>query len=310
MSRRTAEANKAIRLKWERERELVQEGKGTRDWTEEQQKDILDPDKGKAYDDKGRAFEGQHMRSVAEYPEYQGDPNNIQFLTKDEHLEAHKGSWQNPTNWYYDPITKEFFDFGDGEIVPCKIIDLTDPIGLSKTISDYTKDDDFEREAKKDEVNDNKAPPKMAEIKHGDGNIRRNPTVEAASTRSHENIKPPKGEGGFVKAIKGAGRFIVNHPIESLEIAGVVIGGVAEIVRSIKGSSNKTSSPHQTSSNANPAVPNKSDIATKVADIVEKANRNSPREHDVSGHKQRYHTKEGIKWKDKAPYPRGRRKDG
>ena len=71
MSRRTAEANKAIRLAWEREQALVSEGKGTRDWTKEQQQDILDPDKGKAYDDKGRAFEGQHMKSVAEYPEYQ-----------------------------------------------------------------------------------------------------------------------------------------------------------------------------------------------------------------------------------------------
>ena len=112
MSRRTAEANKAIRLAWEREQALVSEGKGTRDWTKEQQQDILDPDKGKAYDDKGRAFEGQHMKSVAEYPEYQGNPDNIQFLTKDEHLEAHKGSWQNPTNWYFNPDTKEFVDFG------------------------------------------------------------------------------------------------------------------------------------------------------------------------------------------------------
>lgn len=34
MPRRTAEASKAIRLAWQRELELVQEGKGTRDWTE------------------------------------------------------------------------------------------------------------------------------------------------------------------------------------------------------------------------------------------------------------------------------------
>ena len=95
------ERNKAIRLAWEREQKLVSEGKGTRDWSQDQQKDILDPDKGKAYDENGRAFEGQHMKSAAEYPEYQGDPDNIQFLTREEHLEAHRGSWQNPTNWYY-----------------------------------------------------------------------------------------------------------------------------------------------------------------------------------------------------------------
>ena len=134
------ERNKAIRKAWEREQELVKEGKGTRDWTKEQQKDILDPDKGKAYDDQGRAFEGQHMKSAAEYPEDQGNPDNIQFLTRDEHLEAHKGSWQNPTNWYYDPVTKGFHDFGEGEIIPCKIIELSDPIiVITKTDSAVEK---------------------------------------------------------------------------------------------------------------------------------------------------------------------------
>ena len=106
------ERNKAIRLAWDREQKLVAEGKGTRDWSEDQQKDILDPDKGKAYDENGRAYEGQHMKSAAEYPEYQGDPDNIQFLTREEHLEAHKGSWQNPTNRHYNPETKDFVDLG------------------------------------------------------------------------------------------------------------------------------------------------------------------------------------------------------
>ncbi len=77
--------------------------------------------------EKGRAFEGQHMKSVEKYPEYQGDPDNIQFLTKDEHLAAHQGSWQNPTNWYYNPSTKEITDFGEGKFIPCAIIELSDP---------------------------------------------------------------------------------------------------------------------------------------------------------------------------------------
>ena len=51
MSRRTAEASKAIAVAWENEQKLVQEGKGTRDWTPEQQKDILE--RGKAYDENG-----------------------------------------------------------------------------------------------------------------------------------------------------------------------------------------------------------------------------------------------------------------
>lgn len=125
------ERDKAIRLAWERERELVLQGKGTRDWSLDQQKDILDPDKGKAYDENGRAFEGQHMKSAAEYPEYQGDPNNIQFLTREEHLAAHKGSWQNSTNWYYNPETKEFVDFGENGPIPCKVISLSEPLQVS-----------------------------------------------------------------------------------------------------------------------------------------------------------------------------------
>ena len=78
MSRRTAESNKAILAAWNKEQELVQEGKGTREWTPQQQQDILD--KGKAYDEDGVSFQGQHMKSVEKYPEYQGDPENIQFL--------------------------------------------------------------------------------------------------------------------------------------------------------------------------------------------------------------------------------------
>lgn len=42
MPSRTAEASKAVRKAWQREQELVQVGKGTRDWNEEQQQDILE----------------------------------------------------------------------------------------------------------------------------------------------------------------------------------------------------------------------------------------------------------------------------
>lgn len=120
------ERNKAVGEAWNKELELVQEGKGTREWTPEQQKDILE--KGRAYDENGKAFEGQHMKSAEMYPEYQGEPGNIQFLTRTEHLEAHDGNWQNPTNWYYNPVTKEKFDFGDGPFIPCEIIQLPEPI--------------------------------------------------------------------------------------------------------------------------------------------------------------------------------------
>lgn len=133
MSRRTAESNKAILAAWDKERELVQAGKGTREWTPHQQQDILD--KGKAYDDDGFAFQGQHMKSAEQYPEYQGEPGNIQFLTRAEHLEAHNGNWRNPTNWYYNPSTKEMVDFGEGPFIPCTVIPLPEPVVKLNSIS-------------------------------------------------------------------------------------------------------------------------------------------------------------------------------
>lgn len=126
MSSRTAGRNRAIRKAWENEKRLVLEGKGTRDWTPEQQEQIAE--KGKAYDDQGRAFEGQHMKSVSAYPEYLDDPRNIQFLSHDEHLAAHGGSWMNQTNGYYDPVLKTMSDFGYGPPQPCAEVPLTNPL--------------------------------------------------------------------------------------------------------------------------------------------------------------------------------------
>ena len=90
MSSRTACSSRAIRQAWENERRLELEGQGTRDWTDEQQKQI--DEKGRAYDDQGRAFEGQHMKCVSVYPQYQEDARNIQFLSRDEHFAAHGGN--------------------------------------------------------------------------------------------------------------------------------------------------------------------------------------------------------------------------
>ncbi len=297
------ERNKAIRQAWEKEQQLVREGKGTRDWTKEQQQDILDPDKGKAYDDQGRAFEGQHMKSAAKYPEYQGDPNNIQFLTKEEHLEAHKGSWQNPTNWYYYPITKEFHDFGDGEIVPCKIIDLSDPVVTIEPLRQNDKTAVDEKASKRIGEEQAVSSAENEHVAHS-----RKATADSTNTESTASTKFSgfekafKSENGFIKRLKGVGRFIINHPVESLEIAGSVIAIGYETVTAFSGNRNKNNRTSTPNTGDRIIDSSKKDIATKVADIVEKATR---AENDVSGHKQRYHTKDGVVWKDKAPYHRG-----
>lgn len=288
MSRRTAESNKAILAAWNKEQELVQEGKGTREWTPQQQQDILE--KGKAYDDNGKAFEGQHMKSAEMYPEYQGEPGNIQFLTRAEHLEAHDGNWQNPTNWYFNPVTKEKFDFGDGPFIPCEIIQLPEPI-----IS-LTDDSTIQEIVIEEKENFSKAEDDLKQSAETSRKTYSKP--EPQKTHKVQIETPKKANNAFVKGLKSVGRFIVEHPVELLEIAGLAIGGVAKAVSSIKGrGSGSTHSTPSTSAN--------SSVSEKVADIVEKASRSLPSENDVSGHKQRYHTKNGVVWKDKAPYYRG-----
>lgn len=126
MSSRTARASRAVREAWRNEQRLVLEGEGTRDWTDEQQKQIKEI--GKACDDEGKTFEGQHMKSVETYPEYQDDPRNIQFLTREEHFAAHGGNWMNQTNGYYDPVSSTLTDFGIGPPQPCAERALTNPI--------------------------------------------------------------------------------------------------------------------------------------------------------------------------------------
>lgn len=278
MSRRTAESSKAILAAWIKEQELVKVGKGTRDWTPQQQQDILE--RGKAYDDNGKAFEGQHMKSAEVYPEYQGAPGNIQFLTRAEHLEAHDGSWQNPTNWYFNPVTKEKIDFGDGPFIPCEIIQLSAPI-ISLMDNSTIKKIFIEE---KDESS------KADVLKQSIG-LRRKTYSKSEHAKTHKvQIETSKkANNAFVKGLKSVLRFFVEHPVEILKIASAV-----KAVAFIKGRS---------SGNAHGIVSNST--SSSAADIVEKASRSLQSENDVKGHKQRYHTKSGIVWKDKSPYHRG-----
>ena len=306
------ERNKAIRKAWEREQQLVQEGKGTRDWTKEQQADILDPDKGKAYDDQGRAFEGQHMKSAAEYPEYQGDPDNIQFLTKDEHLAAHKGSWQNPTNWYYDPVTKEFTDFGLNEPTPCKAIPLTDPIRIPDTATSNESDqDDTSKPATSKDIEQKQIP-------------RNEGACDSEKYVPHERANPLESSvvhesfgdkiSHVVDAVKDFG---AAHPIltKVLKWGGVaaLTAGSAYVASKSNGSGNSGSSDNEdddflpitdksTDYNA-PSEDQEDDDSSAARDYPDE--RSSPREHDVSG----YDRQQNGKTVHVNPYKRGGKHD-
>lgn len=97
----------AVRQAWKEEKNRVLEGYGTRKWTLNEQKELLERGAISGYT-------GHHMKSVSLYPEYAGNPKNIQFLSAEEHMYgAHEGSYHNLTNGYYNPETKTMNKFGD-----------------------------------------------------------------------------------------------------------------------------------------------------------------------------------------------------
>jgi len=209
--------DKAIREAWKRERELVLAGKGTRDWDEEQQLEIIEL--GKVYDDDGFAFEGQHMKSVAAYPAHQGNPDNIQLLSVSEHLDAHKGNWQNPTNWYYNPDAPEtirYKDFGDADPTAPEPIELSIPLAVEREsltdgVSDTVNEDNREQKDTDIKVSEKATVPE------------REPVATQTATK-----KTVKEKGSLEKMFDGAISYgkkglnwVKRHPLETI---GVVVG--------------------------------------------------------------------------------------
>ena len=254
------------------------------------------------------------MKSAAKYPEYRGDPDNIQFLTYNEHLEAHKGSWQNPTNWYYNPITKEYIDFGDNAPTPCNIIELSDPF--------VRVPEPIQRPSETAESSQNEG------IVNNLGNEQAKGTtlIKPSTDMSFGTKTPPKSSKSFgerimyvVEVVKG---FSERHPIltgvfKFVGVAGVA-AGASVIANSGKGSG--SSSDGSGLSSANDYFSSSSD--DDHSDFLYKDNyddsfdgidypeeRSSPKEHMVPGHGQHYHTKDGVIWKEKDSYLRGGKHD-
>jgi len=283
MSRRTSEANKAIALAWSKEQQLIREGKGTRDWTPEQQQSILD--KGKAYGEDGKAFEGHHMKSAEKYPEYQGDPENIQFLTRPEHFAAHDGNFQNPTNGYFNPYTGETIDFGLNKYEPCEILELSEPVIHSESRAQNTTE------------NSSTSP------NTGTGEE----TVKASiSTR----LNMPE-KRGFVSTVQNLAskvvRFYVGHKNIIDPIAAIATVAIKESISS--SSKSHTSSYEDNDDDEYSIYPSLDEPSGEQGtDIVEQdVGRSSPIEHIVPEHRQRY-GKDKV-WKDKEPYTRGGNSD-
>ena len=308
MSRRTAEASKAIRLAWENERELISKGKGTRNWTPEQQQQILD--EGRAKDDDGRAFEGHHMKNVSDHPEYQGEPGNIQFLSRNEHLNAHGGDWKNQTNGYYDPLTGQTKDFGLNEYEPCEVIELSEPIVELHDDNQYETENDEEtiepRETDScDEEVDEPSTSSTNEQKYYSSN---------SSNKETESLRGGGGAKHFFKsyvaepAVKAV-KFCWRHRGAigmGLSIVGGLIGNAAE-----RGNPSTKSYATDNSISNSSSEKVKMDIdvpiatPTKVAETAEKVKRASPIEHEVRGYER---VVKGKKQTVKG-YPRGKKKE-
>ena len=102
-----AERSKGVREAWKNEKALVEQGRGTREWSKTQQTQLMQTNRVEGYD-------GHHMKSVSTYPQHAANPDNIQFLSKQEHIELHQAYKQ--TNGHYDPATKQMTNFRGDEL--------------------------------------------------------------------------------------------------------------------------------------------------------------------------------------------------
>ena len=117
----TSERQRAVREAWGKEKAYVANGEGTRDWTPVQQREIMEEGRAESY-------EGHHMKNVSNYPEQAGNPDNIQFLDREEHIQgAHQGNTHTQTNGYFNPDTKEMEHFKGDELRPVESAALTNP---------------------------------------------------------------------------------------------------------------------------------------------------------------------------------------
>ena len=124
----TRQRTAAVRESLQQEREYVSEGKGTREWTQDQQKDILSGERPK--DENGKSYEGHHMKSVSGHEVQASNKNNIQWLSRAEHKAAHEGNFHIKTNGRYDPETGETESFRRYPVAP-EVKSLKNPINQS-----------------------------------------------------------------------------------------------------------------------------------------------------------------------------------
>jgi hypothetical protein len=109
----------AVTNAWKKEKNLVAHGRGTRDWSINEQEHLLRRGKVENY-------QGHHMKSVKTFPEQARNPKNIQFLSRKEHLEgAHNAKYKNQSNGYFNPNSGAMENFNGKELKPVPVQKLT-----------------------------------------------------------------------------------------------------------------------------------------------------------------------------------------
>jgi hypothetical protein len=173
---------------WDRERELIKEGKGTRDWTPEQQEQIMNlknngeerKHAGVPKDKNGNSYEAHHMKSAEAYPEHQGNADNMQALNRDEHQAAHNGNFRNSTNGEYNHETGETKDFGEKQPTSPEPHELSNPVYKKQAEeSNMTQNDNTSRSSVTDKLN-------SMGHKHTDAETKRNPNPVFTREKLHE----------------------------------------------------------------------------------------------------------------------------
>lgn len=241
-----------------------------------------------------------------------GDPDNIQFLTREEYLETHKGSWQNPTNWYYNPETKEFVDFGENKPIPCEVISLSEPVRSpaidTREISDGLRKSPKSEDASTAQMQSSR----QEEVSHHAGNPSQNKTTT-----------PPEVQESFgdkiLHVVDAVKEFSEKHPVLTgivkwggAAAATIVAAAVANNSSGEGGSSGDGGSDYLPSSDSSDdymSLLDRDDYSVSSSSRDYPEERSSPEEHTVPAHGQHYHTKDGVIWKEKEPYQRGGKHD-
>ena len=176
----------AVSKAWSRERREVLQSRGSRNWSQKEQREIIAT--GKCH-----GYEGQHMLSVKSHPEHAGNETNIQFLTHEEHFQAHGGNWKNNANGRYNLKTKKV-DLFEGEIPKTNYRKLSDPLSERAKKIANTKYEKSRNSSKKLSNDDNLTSQKREHLPVRKTNVN-NGTDKKAISRSFFNSKANSRSG-------------------------------------------------------------------------------------------------------------------